>query len=65
MARGVDMARKATWQSHASPRGEPRWPEWTQTRGMGHVSPCGCPRGRHVTSEGAGILRAHGLVGPG
>ena len=65
MARGCNVACKATWQSHASPHGEPRWSEWTRTRGRGHASPRGCPRGCHVASEGAGIRRAHGLVGPG
>ena len=41
----MDVAHNATWQSHASPREEPRWPEWTRTSGRGHASPRGRPRG--------------------
>ena len=47
------------------PRGEPRWPELTQTRGRGHATPPERPMGRHMVSEEAGIWRAHGLVGLG
>ena len=62
----ADATRHARPRGRAArdPCGEPRWPELTWTRGRGHASPCGRRRGRHVASEEAGILRAHGLVGP-
>ena len=69
MAHGTrtDATRHARPRGRAAhgPRGEPRWPELTRTRGKGHASPRGCPRGHHMASEEAGIWRTHGLVGPG
>ena len=52
-------------KAERGPRGEPEWPKLTRTRGRGHASPRGRPRGHHVASGEAGIWRAHGLVGPG
>ena len=58
---GADVARETradvTWHARprgraTRPRGELRWLEWMQTRGRGHTSSRGCPRGRHVASEG-------------
>ena len=47
------------------PRGEPGWLELAWTRGRGHASPRGCPRGGQVVSGEASSWWAHGLVGHG
>ena len=63
----ADATRHAGPRGRAAcgPRGEPGWPELVRTRGRGHASPHGHPRGHHVASGEAGSWRAHGLVGLG
>ena len=53
--RGCDMARKATGQSHASPRGSLREENVARMRGKGRASPPGLPGGATWQMEGAGI----------
>ena len=52
--RGCDVARKATWQSHASPREGLGGVSVTRTHGRGHASPRG--------SSGGAMLQARGLA---